>query len=74
MPGQLIDLEAGKKDWASIKGIHPAECTSPRSRLFHRRLRTYMAMRYAALNPILDELMKEGRIIISGDTISLAVR
>jgi hypothetical protein len=39
------------------------------------RLRGRMAMRYALLNPILDELVKEGRIKIvagkNGDMISL---
>jgi predicted transcriptional regulator len=39
------------------------------------RLRRRMGMRYALLNPILDELMKEGRIKIAsgkdGDMVSL---
>ena len=38
------------------------------------RLRVRTGMRYAMLNPILDELMKEGKIRISDETISLAVR
>jgi len=33
-----------------------------------------MAMRYALLNPILEELMKEGRIKLVGDLISLLGR
>jgi hypothetical protein len=33
-----------------------------------------MGVEYALLNPILDELMKEGKIRISDETISLAVR
>jgi hypothetical protein len=39
------------------------------------RLRRRIAMRYAVLNPILDELVREGRIKIAsgkhGDLISL---
>jgi predicted transcriptional regulator len=39
------------------------------------RLRAAIGMRYAMLNPILDELMKEGRIKITvgkqGDIVSL---
>jgi hypothetical protein len=38
------------------------------------RLRRCMGVEYALLNPILDELMKEGKIRISDETISLAVR
>ena len=42
------------------------------------RLRRRMAMRYALLNPILDELVKEGRIRITvgkqGDLVSLISR
>ena len=42
------------------------------------RLRRRMGMRYALLNPILDELMKEGRIKIiagkDGDMVSLISR
>jgi hypothetical protein len=41
------------------------------------RLRRRMAMRYALLNPILEELVREGRIKITsgkqGDWISLTV-
>jgi hypothetical protein len=33
------------------------------------RLRARTGMRYALMNPILDELMKEGRIMISGEII-----
>jgi hypothetical protein len=36
-------------------------------------LRATTGMIYALLNPILDELMKEGRIRISGEIISLAL-
>jgi predicted transcriptional regulator len=35
------------------------------------RLRSKAAMRYAQLNPILDELVKEGRIRISGEIITV---
>jgi predicted transcriptional regulator len=35
------------------------------------RLRSKVAMRYAQLNPILDELVKEGRIRISGEIITV---
>jgi hypothetical protein len=35
------------------------------------RLRRYMGVRYAYLNPILEELAREGRIRIVGDVISL---
>jgi hypothetical protein len=35
------------------------------------RLRASMGMRYALLNPILEELAREGRIRISGDIITL---
>lgn len=38
------------------------------------KLRASTGMRYALLNPILDELAKEGRIRISGEIISLTVR
>ena len=34
------------------------------------RLRARMAMRYALLNPVLDELMKDGRISISGEMVT----
>jgi hypothetical protein len=36
------------------------------------RLRAKAAMRYAQLNPILDELVKEGRIRISDEIITIA--
>jgi hypothetical protein len=35
------------------------------------RLRAATGMRYALLNPILEELVREGRINISGEIISL---
>jgi predicted transcriptional regulator len=35
------------------------------------RLRVKAAMRYAQLNPILDELVKEGRIKIAGEIITM---
>jgi hypothetical protein len=35
------------------------------------RLRASTGMRYALLNPILEELVREGRINISGEIISL---
>ena len=35
------------------------------------RLRAATGMRYALLNPILDELVKEGRIRISSEMITL---
>jgi hypothetical protein len=35
------------------------------------RLRAAIGMRYAYLNPILEELAREGRIRISGDIITL---
>ncbi len=42
------------------------------------RLRRRMAMRYALLNPILDELVREGRIKLTlekdGDMVSLISR
>jgi hypothetical protein len=42
------------------------------------RLRRRMAMRYALMNPILDELVREGRIKIAagkqGDMVSLIRR
>ena len=36
-----------------------------------RRLRSKASMRYSQLNPILGELVKEGRIRISGEIISI---
>jgi hypothetical protein len=36
------------------------------------RLRAAMGMRYAPLNPILDELTKEGRIRIDDEMVILA--
>ena len=38
------------------------------------RLRAEAAMRYSQLNPILDELVKEGRIRISGEIITIRQR
>jgi hypothetical protein len=38
------------------------------------RLRRYMGVRYAYLNPILEELAREGRIRIEGETITLVGR
>jgi predicted transcriptional regulator len=38
------------------------------------RLRSKAAMRYAKLNPILDELVKEGRIRISSKIITITRR
>lgn len=35
------------------------------------RLRERMGMRYALLDPILDELVKEGRIRVTEDFVSL---
>ncbi|MDD1752070.1 MAG: hypothetical protein LUQ38_03140 [Methanotrichaceae archaeon] len=35
------------------------------------QLRSKVAMRYSQLNPILDELVKDGRIRISGEIITL---
>jgi predicted transcriptional regulator len=35
------------------------------------RLRVRAGMRYALLNPILEELKKEGRIRMTGDLVSL---
>ena len=37
------------------------------------RLRAATGIWYALLNPILDELMKEGRVRISGEIISLTL-
>jgi predicted transcriptional regulator len=38
------------------------------------RLRAHTGMRYALLNPILDEFVKEGRIRVTEDLVSLINR
>jgi hypothetical protein len=40
-------------------------------KMVRSRLRRYAGMRYALLDPILEELAREGRIRIEGENITL---
>jgi predicted transcriptional regulator len=57
------------KNWGSdsVGGFFTTEHGGKMER---SRLRVKAAMRYSQMNPILDELVKKGRIRISGEIIS----
>jgi hypothetical protein len=51
--------------------IAPTNNFLNKAKMERSRLRRRMGMRYAVLNPIIEELSREGRIRISGNIITL---
>lgn len=76
-----VERESKKESWWQIKGYYD----SPRDRILLRirehggeiernKLERATSLSDAKLGPLLDDLAREGRIRISGEIISLAIR